>query len=455
MNLPKLLFVTTTTLTVIGGAFLAGVYSTVQENALYRLVRRATFQIQDSIQAVDETSLVVPKHFLQPARKPGDGVTVNERGDGGFIMIAGFFKDTNEIRLIRRDGSIVRRWPVRFGELFPNASSYMVDPKHPATDWNIDLHGALVMPDGSVVFNFDYGGLAKLDRCGNVQWTLDHATHHSVERAERGGFWIPGRRRTLESKFPPYKPPFLEDLILHVSDDGKILSEISVPALFYSSPGVKSVFTTKAENSGDSTGPDHELVHVNKIEELPSAIADRYPGFEAGDLLLSLRDLNLVFVVDPDTWIVKWWQVGPWIRQHDSDFSPDGRIIVFNNNAFAMQLLEGNRSDLSLPRVTNIMATDPGTHETRVIYGGRTDQEMFSVIRGKQQITPSGGLLITEFEAGRAFETDAEGRIVWEFINRYDDSDVAELTEATLYAADYFSVTDWSCEGAGRTNVAN
>ena len=447
MNRPKILFIITATVTLVGASFLAGMYSALHRNTLYRWVGVVNLQVKESIQAFRETPVVVPQPFLQPVRKPGDRVTVNERDDDALIMIAGFFKDTNEIRLMRRDGSLVRQWPVKFGELFPDAASYMKTPPPPSTDWNIDLHGALLMPDGSVVFNFDYGGLARLDRCGKVMWTLHHMTHHSVERAERGGFWVPGRRRNSKAEFPPYKPPHLEDLILHVSEDGRILSEISVPALLYPDPATRSVLTSRAENVQDLFKRDHEMVHLNKIAELPSAIADKFPGFEAGDLMLSLRDLHLVFVVNPETRVVKWWQVGPWIRQHDPDFAPDGTIMVFNNNAFDSQLLDGNRSDLSLPRVTSIMAIDPASHETRVIYGGRPDQEIFTVVRGKQQVTPSGGLLITEFEAGRVLETDAGGRIVWEYINRYNDSNVAEVTEAALYRPDYFTVTDWSCGG--------
>src|SRR5262245_18004033 len=95
----------------------------------------------------------------------------------------------------------------------------------PATDWNIDTHGVVALPDGSMVFNFEWGGLVKLDRCGHLQWSVHRQTHHSVERAEGGGFWVPGRRLvTKGNPFPPYDPPFQEDTILRVSDEGRILA---------------------------------------------------------------------------------------------------------------------------------------------------------------------------------------------------------------------------------------
>jgi hypothetical protein len=68
------------------------------------------------------------------------------------------------------------------------------------------------------------------------------------------------------------------------------------------------------------------------------------------------------------------------------------------------------------------------------------------VIRGKVDLTDDGGFLITEFEAGRVFEVDEDGAIVWEYINRYDEENVAEITEARLYRGGYFKVADWVCD---------
>jgi len=445
MDLPRILFITVATATVVGGAFLAGVYSAVSRNAAFALLSRAYDQVRDSLGAIQETSVLTPDHLLQPSRGQGAGVTVNRRAtDGSLVLLAGFFEKGNELRLVRRDGAIVRRWPVSFSKLIPD-DSHMSDDVRPATDWNIDLHGALALPDGSVLFNFEYGGLVKLDRCGRTAWTLAHMTHHSIEPAAGGGFWVPGRRYHAaggRSPFPPFAPPFAEDLVLRVSDGGKIEAEFSVPALFYDN-GMTAVLTATGDDFRGGRVWDHEIVHVNKIAELPAERADRFPMFEAGDLLLSLREQNLVMVVDPASRAVKWWQIGPWVRQHDPQFASDGWLTVFNNNAYK-DGLKGYRSDPALPRTSNILAMNPATRATAVRFGGRRGQEMLSVLRGKQQET-SEGLFITESEAGRVIETDADGNVVWEFVNRYDDENVAEITEARLYPKDYFTVADWSC----------
>ena len=75
-------------------------------------------------------------------------------------------------------------------------------------------------------------------------------THHSVERAESGGFWVPGRRyyaEGSESPFPPFQTSFYEDTILRISDDGEVMAEISVPQIFYDN-GLEPILTSTEYN---------------------------------------------------------------------------------------------------------------------------------------------------------------------------------------------------------------
>ena len=233
---------------------------------------------------------------------------------------------------------------------------------------------------------------------------------------------------------------------MRVSEDGEVLTEISVPKLFYDN-GLEALLTATGHwfiSSKSEFRWDQEIVHLNKIEELSSAIAKDFPMFDAGDLAISIRELNLVMVINPHPGKIKWWQIGPWLRQHDPEFIPNGKIIVFNNNIYPIS--RNTVSDANSPYISNIVEYDFASDEQRIIYGGRKGQELLTVIRGKHELTRNGGLLVTEFEGGRVFETDATGRIVWEYINRYDSDEVAGISEARLYTASYFRVSDWSCE---------
>jgi hypothetical protein len=360
--------------------------------------------------------------------------------------MAGFFDDGNELRLIRRDASIVARWPVAFSKIFTD-TRHIHEP--PATDWNTDTHGALIQPDGSVVFVFEYMGLVKLDRCGELEWKVAAPVHHSVERAESGGYWVPGRNYVLEeatARFPPFSVPYFEDTVLRISENGEILEENSLIGLFYRT-GMEA-WLTAMPGSELEQRMDGEILHLNKVAELETGMAADFPMFAAGDLLLSVRELNMILVTDPGLQRVKWWRVGPWIRQHDPEFKAGGLISVFNNNAYQSAFGPDNyfkKSHPTIPRVSDIIEIDPATDEYRRVYGGVEGQELLTVIRGKHELTSRDGLLITEFEAGRVVETDSSGRTVWEYINRYDEDEVAEITEARVYPGDYFTVSDWSC----------
>jgi hypothetical protein len=451
IDFSKVFFYITTVSVLLGATFLFGLYSGVKENDVYRAVRFLKTTVGESLNITSKEVGTItgthPDHFLQPARQDGNGVTINTvPDDGRLILLSGFFDGNNGLRLIRRDGTVVHHWTVKFYDIFP-------DPKHapikPATNWNVDTHGALALSDGSVVFNFEYYGLVKLDRCGRTVWALPALSHHSVERAEGGGFWVPGRKHHPEgsdSPYPPFIPPFDADTIMHVTEEGGLIDEIPVPQLFYDN-GLEAVLTATGEWLTRKRQWDKEIVHLNKIAELPRAIAGDFPMFEAGDLILSFRTLNMLMVIDPATRRIKWWQEGPWIRQHDPEFRPGGTIVLFNNNTYATTWGDADHTvPISPQHASNIQEYDPLTGASRVIYGADTKtQGMLSVIRGKVDLTKNGGLLVTEFEGGRVFETDAEGHIVWEYVNRYDSDEVAEISEARLYEADYFGVTDWSC----------
>lgn len=382
---------------------------------------------------------------VQPARGPEDGVIRNRIEGDDLVFMIGFFEGENQARLIERDGTVHHRWSLDYLEHFPDktqrACSYVSDPLE------VDMHGALLTESGDLVFNYEYCGTVKLDQCGNVVWTLADQTHHSLTHAEAGGYWLLGRHEWLTAEEPDRFPPFskvpnnprkiLEDTIMLVSEQGEVLEETSIPVIMRDS-GLLPLLTATGDNFTRSNGGRSELVHANKVSELQTSLSDAYPLFEAGDLAISMRELNLVIVVDRESMAVKWHQVGPWLRQHDPEFRPDGRISIFNNNVFA-SAYDGGTLDLSTPFSTTIISIDPVTRESEVIFGKAPGQEMLSGIRGQHEPLPDGGMIISEFDGGRVIELNREGEVVWEYVNRHDENYVGEITNADVYSKSYFS----------------
>lgn len=458
-------------LKILGAIALVGVGATVffagyvkgSPKSAHEVVNDISTSVEDTLtDALQQSAGTVPVDFLQPSRKPGTGVTVNTLPDNGdLILLTGFFDDDPGLRLIRRDGSVVAGWRAAFSDLLPERLNKRGAPE---TDWNIDLHGAQIEPDGSVVFNFEYQGTVKLDRCGKRLWSVEANNHHTLTPATGGGYWV-GARKILPKPYDPaYFPIFApdrqsgwieDDEIMRISDDGKVLARKSVYELMMES-GMEAVLTAANTSMLDSRPQDNEIMHLNMITELTPELAPAFPEFKAGDLALSIRDYNLVLVVDPQTWKVRWYNTGPWVWQHSVRFDPDGRISVFNNNAYEFEAFTDGKFNPDAKIPTNILAMDPQTRQTEVLYGDRPGEALNNVVRGFNQFLPDGGILITETQGGRAFQIDKDRKIVWEYINRFDDAQVIEMTSAEVHPAGYFKVKDWSCpvKGAGFASLS-
>lgn len=437
--LSKYLFFFSLSVVVLGSTFLFGAFA--YRGNVFPIPQLKT--VYDFLQGDLETVQDPRFHHLQPSRGQGDGVMTNTASDdGSLVLMAGFFDDENQVRAIERDGTLVKKWSLDYFAHFPERTERVCDASTPL---HVDTHGMHVTPQGEVVINYEYCGTVKIDQCSELIWSIDEPTHHSLTPAEGGGYWILGRDKWFARDDPDRFPPFStagtdqlidEDTLMFVSEDGEIRDEFSIPQVMVDN-GLLPLLTANGENFTVDGVLRTELVHANQAKELPTAFADAFPLFEAGDIAISMRELNLVIVLDPDTKIIKWHQTGPWLRQHDAEFRADGRLSIFNNNAFQTAYPDG-QTDLNAPFSTNIMSIDPVTRDTQIEFGERPGQELLSVIRGQHEIVGEDGLLIIEFDAGRVLEVDGRGQVTWEYVNAYDEENVGEIMNAAILPANYF-----------------
>src|SRR5690606_13551492 len=130
-----------------------------------------------------------------------------------------------------------------------------------------------------------------------------------------------------------------------------------------------------------------DIGHLNNIDVLSTAMAPAFPLFKEGDILLSLRNLNLVAVMDPGTEKIKWWSMGSFIQQHDPDFLPDGRIGLFDNRG------EAENPNGSAYRASRILAIDPVLQALETLYASSEHDIFPTTIRGNQQFLSNGNIL--------------------------------------------------------------
>ena len=110
--------------------------------------------------------------------------------------------------------------------------------------------------------------------------------------------------------------------------------------------------------------------HLNDVRVVTTAVAAKIDGVEAGDLLVSLRELHMLAILDSESGAIKWYRAGSWIRQHSPVMTRDGNIVVFDNGPGVPAP--------SLPIGSRLLLLDPATDETQVIFPA-TDQEPFTV----------------------------------------------------------------------------
>lgn len=350
-------------------------------------------------------------------------------------------------KLIDRTGHVVHDWHPDRAALFGGTAMDALKGGLPTT---ADFHGAHLLPNGDLLLALNYIGLVRMDACGNVEWKMDEGNHHAVAQADDGSFWVPAvsaERRTRTERHPDgfsgIDTSVWMDRLLHVSEDGTVLNDINMLDVLYANDLER--YVRKAYARGAFTSDNGDPTHLNDIEPLSSSMADEYPTFEAGDLLVSLKHPNLVLVLDPTSGTVKWsadsspHDTHHLIQQHDPDFIGDGWIGVFDNQEDFTDrgaMLGGSR----------ILALQPHTDSSTVLFPNPQSDSIYTRNRGKWQHLDNGNMLLTESNAGRVLEVAPNGRTVWEWIREpYSESQVPFVTSGTRYDLSREEVAAWPC----------
>lgn len=270
--------------------------------------------------------------------------------------------------------------------------------------------------DGSLTFQ-DMSPLVRVDACSVTQWGIDGLYHHSIEPHPDGGMLVSSMRepQSLERVTERFK----EDLIVHVSDDGEVLFEKSVPQLLIENGYEHLVF-------GLDFYSDDPL-HQNDIE---MAVEDS-AFWKAGDMFLSLRNVSAIVQYRPSTNEVVWIKQGPWVNQHDVDILDDHRIAIFNNNRF-------NRAGRSYVKDSNdVMVYDFETGETTSPFKRAMRQhDLRTVSEGRSQVIAPDTVIVEETNYGRLMQLKASGIVDWQYINRASDGHIYLLNWSRFIPAD-------------------
>lgn len=375
--------------------------------------------------AVTGSPFVPALHVVSIDDSTREGVTVFDAKQSmpGITFLTGSFETGLGVKLIDAEGGLIQEWQIAWSSLWPDPA-HLTKNERPSSDLNTNIHGAALLEDGGIVFNFDHLGLIKLDKCGDVMWRLPYRTHHSVFVAEDGLIWVSAQKNHISGlpNFPNINPPFEEPMVLAISQEGEIVEEISLLSVLAKN-GYTGLIYSHSQDNGD-TSETGDIFHLNDVEVYPNQTRRTQTPFDPGDILVSMRNINTVFAFDPKTREIVWLRTGEFLRQHDPDFLSDGSVSLFDNN---------NQGEMGGDTQSRIITFDFAEIVWTVAYEGTADAPFFTDIMGKHQWLENGNLLITESRSARAFEVNPAGEIVWEYLNGFGNGKGGLLMQVDRY----------------------
>ncbi len=281
--------------------------------------------------------------------------------------------------------------------------------------------------------------LIRLDWDSNVKWTVEMRAHHDIALARNGDIYVVSRKDDLVFSWG-LPVPILNDYIAVFSPGGEIKKEISlheavkkeIPLIavlnVYRSllvPGnLKRWLTQRRKGQfifGYST--DFDIFHTNTVEVIDRDIDGLC---KEGDLLISVRELDLIGVLNVETEEIIWkWGPGHLSEQHHPTLLENGNILIFDNGVVRWR--------------SRIVELNPLTEEIAWEYTRESPKPFFSTRRGGNQRLPNGNTLITNSDSGHVFEITRDGTVVWEFYN--PEIMKKKKKRAAIYRM--MRITDW------------
>jgi hypothetical protein len=291
--------------------------------------------------------------------------------------------------LMDMNGTVVKTWAADPVKSFPAA----VLEKHKAHEYF--LRDAELLPDGGIVAMFDEIGLVRLDAASRVVWVWPASVHHDLFVDSTGEIWALAREKRVVPGLHN-GDPILEDFVVELSPEGKVVRRISLVECFQRSRYAPLLASAPREKEN--------LFHTNSVAVFDGSLAGRSPVFRRGNLLISLKNLNVVAVVDPDASRVVWALTGQWYGQHCARLLSTGHILLFDNLG-------------AMRKASRVLEVDPSSQEVLWSYGARPGEDLLSETIGSVERLPGGNTLITETNHGRVLEVTPDNQIVWEFVN--------------------------------------
>jgi hypothetical protein len=364
-----------------------------------------------------------PSSFLAyvpaPVQRPTAAQVAAQQPDDWILVTGGPYEFLDECPrfgclawIVDRNGKVIHHWETDLDQLWRDAD-YVVGRNDPAS---FKWVGTELLKDGSLLVAFhndrafpEGAGLAKFDRDGKLVWrSKQRYINHWFTLGPDGTIYAPGhsildtpaRVGDTQHELTCEQVKAQTDHIAIIDPNGTLRERIDVMDLLVANGYAGLVRLTK-----DECDP----FHLNFVQYIDAQMARKLDGVDAGDLLISLRNIYTVLILSPRTRAIKWIQTGRSIEQHSPRLLPDGSLVVFDNT--------GGDAQFGGARVLRERVGQSGFSVVAPRPGVPLGIPFSSEYAGHIEVGPDGDrLLVALATSGEILEIDlATGKPLWHY----------------------------------------
>ena len=239
--------------------------------------------------------------------------------------------------------------------------------------------------------------LARYAWDGELLWQRRLRVHHDVSVTDDGTLLaLASARRRGRGLYPDHR---IADIpILRLSASGEVIAQRSLFDIVASRPDFELNLIAVPDNRGFV-----DLFHSNSVRQMNlEALEGDHAIYDPANVVVSTRHQDRIVIFNWETGELIWeWGAGEVSGPHDAAILATGNLLVFDNGLDR--------------RWSRVIEVDPRTESIVWEYEAPVPTDFSTASRGASQRLDNGNTLITESDAGHAFEVTPAGKIVWEY----------------------------------------
>ena len=272
--------------------------------------------------------------------------------------------------------------------------------KGATTNW----HHAELMRDGHMLLVDEKNGrLVKMAWDSSEVWSKAVDAHHDVAVSEDERIYTLTQYLKKMPRIKTKLSGVFDHGVAMLSEAGELKKEVLLSKLVFATSIPLEELTFLMNKNHIEGGLAMDAFHANTVEVIDRDVsAGGKKLFGKGDLLVCIRNLNMVCVVDRAMTKIVWhWGIHELDRPHHPSLLENGNILIFDNGTFR--------------EYSRILEIDPRTKKIVWEYAAEPKKSFFTTASGSVQRLPNGNTLITDSHRARVFEVTPDGEVVWEY----------------------------------------